>query len=111
MNPAKEFQYIIRLLNSDYVKKKRNQRGAIKKDFERVTNAPYKEYEFYKWINELILEGCLESIGFQFTSKGNKVEHFVINEDKLFERLKKNKLYPDAYKIFEDRALLGIIED
>lgn len=108
MRCEKEFMWIIRLLNSPYVKGFFKKKVGCKKDFERTVCSPERNKEFNIWLNELIEEGSLEkSNEMAFGLRGNvKVQGYVINSKVLIKRLNKNKMYQDSLKYFK-KVLYG----
>lgn len=110
MKPEKEFKFIIRMLNSNYIKDGlfSKPKGGCKKDYEKLVGASESDKEFYEWINELINFGVLESCGIDESSKGKEIEHYIINYNLLVKIAENNKIYKESYKFFDSKSNFGL---
>lgn len=107
MKPEKEFQWLILLIRSNFVKGWFRSKSGTKKDFERVVKAPQNSNEFYRWFNELVKDGCINNDGKIPHPTNTKwmVNGYVGNKKKLEERLKNLNCYTLVHKYFEKKFL------
>lgn len=110
MKREREYSWIVILLNSEYVHRGifSNPKGACKKDFERLVNAPENSSVFHEWFNELIEDGAIIPHGDIYKGENNnfKVHAYVVNFKVLYARLKLNKVYKLSKKIFDREKVI-----
>lgn len=103
MKNEKEFEWIVKLLNSRFIKCGifKRQMGGCKKDFEREVGASENCKALSDWLDELIINQTLE-----FFEKQDRIDYYVINKKRLLKRLEENSLYPLIERIVnEDRVI------
>jgi len=111
MKPEKEFEWIVKLLNSRYLKGGilKFNGGGCKSDFEREVGASENNKEFRKWLEMLIEKGILEFFEKrEVGSFGKAVDTYVVVYPKLEELLIANRLYTPTRKIFEKKSIFGL---
>lgn len=103
MKAEKEFVWLLLLLESPYQRGTFRSNPGCKRDFERVVCAPQKNKEFTLWFQELVDEGCFESVGTVRRRMRTSVvyEGFVVNRRKITKRLSRNTYFPLAQRVFK----------
>lgn len=105
MKEEVEFKLIVCLLNSRFVKGLFKKPGGCKKDFEKVCSVNEKNYEFRKWLDDLIRHGCLEFVQ-TIKYRGGKVDTYLVNKKFMEEKLKLNPIYNPTIRYFENNKFL-----
>ena len=113
MKDEKEFFLLMKLIDSPFKGKSffGTMKTGCKKDIEKYLGFSLNSKEFNIWINELIEEGCFKYSGREPRGRGVMIDVFVINNKKLFNRLKRNNTYKFAIEFFSKRAFMGAIDE
>jgi len=108
MKPEKEFEWIIKLLNSEFIKGGifRKRKGGCKSDFEREVGASESCKEFRKWLDFLIQNGILEFFEKKRIRNVKEIDTYAVNYDKLKKLLEKNPLYSLAKRVFDKDRII-----
>lgn len=108
MRSERELFWMVKLLSGPYVRGRISlgrQKSGCKRDFEQIAGATENDKTFRRFLDVLMEEGCLEFHD-RRVERG-AVDCFVVNKQKLKERLKANPVYRELKPIIiaEETAL------
>jgi hypothetical protein len=103
MKEEKEFKWLLKLRESEFIKKSFGNKGGCKRDFEIEFRISENDKEFRRWLDLLIIEEVLEVFEVRKVGYVRKpVNTYIINKNKLDKKLNDNKYYQEVKKIVEE---------
>ena len=95
MKSEKEFVWLVKILNSDYVPSfliGRVKKSGCKRDYERLVGVSDSDKTFRKFLNVLIDEGCLE-IYEEKKMVGGKYTFFIVNRNLIKKKIENHPIF------------------